>query len=109
MRDRARRFLVSSQADEGTWGDDGNAYETALACLGLQASGEDEGALGKAIASLLESQRDDGSWQSEQDIWRFHASADDVWRAFDTNRVVTTSLVRCALRQHARGVAGEFD
>lgn len=111
LRDRARRFLVSSQADDGTWGEDGNAYETALACLALQASGEDEdeGVLGRAIASLLDSQRDDGSWETDQDIWRFHASADDVWRAFDTNRVITTSLVRCVLRQHARGVAGEFD
>ena len=108
LRDRARQFLVSSQADDGTWGEHGDAYETALACLALQASGEAEGVVGKAIASLLESQRDDGSWQTDQDIWRFHASADDVWRAFDTNRVITTSLVRCALRQHSRSVAGEF-
>jgi hypothetical protein len=109
LRDRARTFLVSSQADDGSWGEHGDAYETALACLALQASGEAEGVLGKAIVSLLDSQRDDGSWETDHDIWRFHASADDVWRAFDSNRIVTTSLVRCVLLQYARGVAGEFE
>jgi hypothetical protein len=101
LRDRARQFLVSSQSDDGTWGAHGNAYETALACLALQAAGEAESVLSKSISSLLDSQLDDGSWKTDQDIWRFHSADDDIWRAFDANRVITTSLVRCALRQHS--------
>ena len=109
LRDRARQFLVSSQLDDGTWGESGNAYETALACLALQASGEAGSALSKSISSLLDSQLDDGSWKTDQDIWRFHSADDDIWGAFDANRVITTSLVRCALRQHSHDHASEND
>ena len=43
----------------------------------------------------------------DRKIWEFHATEDDVWQAFDSNRVITTSLVLCALRHVIKTMPAE--
>jgi hypothetical protein len=98
LRARGHHFLLSSQSNDGTWGDLGDPYETALACCALAACDETGASITEAASFFLNSQLNDGSWATDRKIWEFHATEDDVWQAFDSNRVITTSLVLCALR-----------
>jgi hypothetical protein len=107
LRARAHHFLLSSQSNDGTWGDLGDPYETALACCALAACDETSASITDAVSFFLKSQLDDGSWATDRKIWEFHATEDDVWQAFDSNRVITTSLVLCALRHVIKTMPAE--
>ena len=107
LRIRAHKFLLSSQGKDGTWGDRGDPYETALACCALAACDETGASITEAVLFFLKSQLDDGSWATGRKIWEFLQTEDDVWQAFDSNRVITTSLVLCALRQVMKAVPVE--
>jgi hypothetical protein len=102
---RALRFLMDSQNPDGSWGNPGNPYETALAlkALGSRTGMRETAAPG--LAFLVGTQRADGSWCYEDDVWEFQAGKADVWRSRDTNRVITTSLCVDALRSSRTGEA----
>ncbi|MDC0326045.1 hypothetical protein OAL64_00180 [bacterium] len=104
LRARAHNFLRASQSKDGTWGD---PYETALACGALAACDETGASITEAALFFLKSQLDDGSWATDRKIWEFCETEDDVWQAFDSNRVITTSLVLCALRQVMKSFPAE--
>lgn len=107
LRVRAHNFLLSSQSKDGTWGDLGDPYETALACCALAAGDETGASITEALLFFLKSQLDDGSWATGSKIWEFREAEDNVWQAFDSNRVITTSLVLCALQQVMKAIPAE--
>lgn len=98
--ERATRFLATTQNSDGSWGSPGNPYETALALNTLARCDETSGAFPEGISYLLGQQLPDGSWACEQAIWEFYRRQQPlvIWRAYDANRVVTTSLCASALR-----------
>jgi squalene-hopene/tetraprenyl-beta-curcumene cyclase len=77
---RAVRWLESHQNADGGWGEDCRSYDeeswigrgqstasqTAWALLALEAAGERSEAVERGIAWLVESQREDGSWDEPQ-------------------------------------------
>ena len=107
LRIRAHHFLLSSQSNDGTWGDLGDPYQTALACCALAACDETGTSITRAVSFFLKSQLNDGAWATDCKIWEFHATEDDVWQAFDSNRVITTSLVLCVLRHLMETIPAE--
>jgi hypothetical protein len=101
-RNRAVRFILDSQNRDGSWGQPGNVYETALA---LNSIGREEIRLPRLQAStrfLLERQDIDGSWFTSQPIWVFRRNDDPLidFVAYDSNRIVTTALSVRALKRH---------
>lgn len=103
---RAGRFLIRSQDRDGAWPGADTArdpYPTGLAMNALLELGDtDSEAYSRGIGWLLEQQHEDGSWRSEETIYR-HVVDDhtgETWIANDVTGVLTTSL---ALRViHAR-------
>jgi squalene-hopene/tetraprenyl-beta-curcumene cyclase len=78
---RAVRWLESHQNADGGWGEDLRSYkepqawvgrgvstasQTAWALLALLAAGEDSDAVRRGIAWLVQTQRDDGTWNEPQ-------------------------------------------
>jgi squalene-hopene/tetraprenyl-beta-curcumene cyclase len=77
---RAVRWLYDHQNADGGWGEDPRSYvdrawigrgestasQTAWALLALHAAGERSDAMGRGVAWLVETQRDDGSWDEPQ-------------------------------------------
>ena len=102
-RKKGIAFLQSSQKPDGSWG---GAYDTALALHALAACGVYDDAFGKGISWLALQQKPDGSWRDEEvPLWEYtykdHPKV--IWRAYDTNSVVTTALAVSALRSAQRG------
>lgn len=95
---RTVSFLVESQNSDGSWGNPGNPYETALALKVCSSRPDSPDAVGCGLAYLAETQQEDGSWRFDGDVWEFHASKEDVWRSQDTYGVITTSLCLDAFR-----------
>jgi hypothetical protein len=91
-------FLQTSQNSDGSWG---GVYDTSLALNALAACGVFDDAFRRGIAWLAGQQKPDGSWRDEDTpLWEYTYSDDPkvVWRAFDTDGIVTTSLAVAALR-----------
>jgi hypothetical protein len=95
---RAAGFLRNTQNSDGSWGDPGDPWETALALHAMASFGTDNRILTDGARYLMDSVTENGSWKSEKVIWRFYAANDDIWEARDSNAVVTTALVISALK-----------
>lgn len=95
--EKCLRFLTETQNADGSWGDIGNPYETALAvrAFASHTPGGDE--VSRGLDFLLAAQNDDGSWHSDNVIWEFRSDATDIWRSQDVHHVITTSLCVAAL------------
>jgi hypothetical protein len=98
-------FLRGSQHADGSWGDPGNVYDTALALNSLDVCGEREGdAFKKGVAYLRSAQSPDGSLRHSQVIWEFrYRDAPAVtWRAYDDQGLVATALALKVLAPAAK-------
>ena len=96
---RGTRFILDRQESNGSWGSPPDAYETALAANALARCGETGEPLRKATTYLADTMAADGSWQTSECIWRFHATDADVWEARDSHRILTSALCTLALRR----------
>jgi hypothetical protein len=90
-----RAQTASLQERSGSWFED--PIETSLALHVLSAGREaaivhQEPTIRRAILWLLEHQSSDGSWSSKKPVWEFPAAEQEVWRAFDSQRLIATSL-----------------
>jgi hypothetical protein len=100
-RSRGIAFFLESQNPDGSWGNSGGVYETALALNALAVCGIFNSVFWKGIAQLLQKQTYNGSWLDERVvIWEYLYSDNPpiVWRAYDTEGVVATALAVKALR-----------
>jgi len=102
---RALAFVAGSQNGDGSWGADGDPYETALAVSALAGRPAHAAAMRRGIDHLLATMAADGSWTSRACIWEFHAGEDDVWRAYDTHRAYVSARCTTALRRAAGQLA----
>ncbi|MEA3002711.1 MAG: squalene-hopene/tetraprenyl-beta-curcumene cyclase [Sphingomonadales bacterium] len=96
--ERAISFILESQNSDGSWGADGDPYETALAVAALAGHKAHAAATRRGVEHLLAAMAEDGSWTSSACIWEFHADARDVWRAYDTYRTFVSARCLIALR-----------
>ncbi|MGH7450943.1 MAG: hypothetical protein ACRENG_06345 [bacterium] len=93
------KFLQSSQNPDGSWGDRGNPYETALALKGLAFHVPINEQFLQGIEFIVNSQHADGSWPNDNVIWEFHQD-NQTWQGKDTHRAVTTSLCVSVLKHY---------
>jgi hypothetical protein len=97
-REKGIMFLHKSQQSDGSWG---GVYNSSLALNALASCGVFDEAFRKGLAWLDLQQKPDGSWRDETlSIWEYTLRDDPpiVWRAYDTDGVVTTALAIKALR-----------
>lgn len=100
-------FLHGHQNRDGSWGEPGNSYETALALKGLAAVGRFDDSYRRGINFLIASVDSTGGW-SDQNIvlWEYHDQNNDVWRAFDHHGTLVTSMALTALREWSKHLSG---
>ena len=100
IKEKSVTFLLSSQNNDGSWGNPGNAYETSLALKSLATLNISNDQFWKGIKFLLNSQNNNGSWQNSTIIWEyiFQQNPLVIWQAFDKNMVISTSLSIGALK-----------
>ncbi|MEO8482883.1 MAG: hypothetical protein ABI634_11775 [Acidobacteriota bacterium] len=96
---RAVKFILGTQNRDGSWGSDSDPYETALAITALSTVSPESEAIRRGVDHLLASAAGDGSWNSNRCVWEFHAEAEDVWRAHDTDHAFVTAVCAIALRR----------
>jgi hypothetical protein len=99
--EKCLRFLTTTQNTDGSWGDAGNPYETALAVKAFASHAPGAGEVSRGLDFLVAAQNDDGSWHSDNVIWESRSDAADIWRSRDVNHVIATSLCVAALRCRA--------
>jgi hypothetical protein len=95
---KALAYVVAAQNTDGSWGDDGDAHETAMAVTALAGRPEHAAAMRSGIEWLSRAMAPDGSWSSDASVWEFIAGEDEVWRAYDTHRTYVTARCLKALR-----------
>ena len=102
---RALSFIGGSQNADGSWGADGDPYETALAVTATASHPAYAAATQRGVEHLLTSMTADGSWTSQACIWEFHADERDVWRAYDVHGTFVSARCSSALRRAAGQLA----
>jgi len=92
-------FILRTQNQDGSWGSPADSHETALALNALASCNRLGEAYQKGLLFLLNNQMKDGSWQTYGIIWEYVWRDDPkvVWKAHDSNRIITTSLAVKAL------------
>ena len=105
VRARALAYVAGSQNADGSWGADGDPYDTALAVAALAGHAEYEAATRSGVEHLLATMAAAGSWNSRSSIWEFHFDDNDVWRAYDTHRAYVSARCTTALQRAAGELA----
>lgn len=103
--ERALSSIVEYQNADGSWGADGNSYETALAVAALAGHQAHMATTRRGVEHLLSTMAGDGSWTSRACVWEFHAEEGDVWRAYDTHGAFVSARCMIALRRTAGQLA----
>ncbi len=96
--DKGMSFLVKSQNKNGSWGENGDVYCTAMAIKAMCTNKNNITERNNTINYLLNTQHQNGSWKTTEKIWQFHDQEGDLWSAFDTNDVITTAVCVEALK-----------
>jgi len=96
--DKGMNYVSGMQNANGAWGDNNDVYLSAMALKTLCLNKKSSEQIKKGVDFLLSKIESDGSWLSNQIIWEFYDQDGDVWRAFDENRVITTSVCVEALK-----------
>ncbi|MDA9120745.1 hypothetical protein N9J52_01775 [Flavobacteriales bacterium] len=91
--------IIQTQKSDGSFGSSNDPLATAFALRSLQIAGYYGEPLHKGIRFLLKKQKLSGCWMSNSEIWKFHHDDEDVWTAFDTNHILTTSMCLSVLRE----------
>jgi hypothetical protein len=91
-------FLRASQNADGSWGEPGDPYETALATSSLAACAIFDEPFDRGIAYLLHTVGEDGSWSSAKYIWEFHDPG-GVFKGQDIHRSLVTALCTVPLKR----------
>lgn len=73
--EKCLRFLTETQNTDGSWGDIGNPYETALTVRAFASHAPGAGEVSRGLDFLVAAQNDDGSWHGDKVIWDSH----EVW------------------------------
>jgi hypothetical protein len=102
---RAIAYIADSQNADGSWGADGDPYETALATTALARHPAQAAAMRRGVEHLLSTMSGNGSWASSACVWTFQAEGGDVWRAYDTHRTFVSARCMIALRRAAGQLA----
>lgn len=103
--DKGLKFILSTQNPDGSWGEPGNPYDTALAIKTLSRCHQPENpVIQKGIAFLLQTQTKDGFWEHSQPIWKYIVTQKPfvIWSIYDNNHVLTTALVVQALGNYQK-------
>jgi hypothetical protein len=104
---RALAYIASTQNDDGSWGEDGDPHETALAVGALAGRPAYAAATERGVRHLLATSSEAGAWSSGACVWEFVADEHDVWRAYDAHGAYVTARCVAALRR-AAGVLAPF-
>ncbi|MFH1236194.1 MAG: prenyltransferase/squalene oxidase repeat-containing protein [Parcubacteria group bacterium] len=101
---RVVAHIHEKQNSNGSCGASSNAYDTALALNALNAVSIWDEAYRRGVSYLVGEQRSDGSWRSNEVIWRYVAEdrPKRVWEAYDNYGVITTSLAVQAIRAYLK-------
>jgi hypothetical protein len=91
--------IIDSQNADGSWGLNGDPYETALAVAALAGHQPHTAATQRGVEYLLSMSAVDGSWASGACVWESHWNEHDIWRGYDTHRAFTTARCLIALRR----------
>ncbi len=99
--ERALGFVAGTQNADGSWGEDGDPHETALAISTLAGSAAHADAMWRGVDHLLGAMAADGSWSSSACTWEFH-EAGNVQRAYDRHGTYVSARCMTALRRANR-------
>ena len=105
--DRAVQYIAKTQNTDGSWGEPGNSWDTALAINALICAGYKGGALDRGVQYLLAVQHDDGMWHTDSVIWVYpfdFRGNRGTWLSYDSSGVLTTSLVVIAFDELKRRI-----
>lgn len=94
---QAQTFLVQSKGTIGGWSAKEDPLTAAWAMGGLAKTGTPP--LKSDISELIRSQKPNGSWKSDQVIWQFTDDKEDIWKAYDNNRVIATASCLSTLKE----------
>jgi hypothetical protein len=103
--ERALSFIAGSQNADGSWGADGDPYETALAVAALAGGKARAAVTQRGVEHLLATMAADGSWTSRTCVWEFHFDERTVWRSYDAHGAYVTARCLTALRRAAGQLA----
>ena len=98
-KQKAINGIIQTQKTDGSFGSSNDPLATAFALRSLQIAGYNGEPLQQGIRFLLKSQKFNGCWMSNSEIWKFHHDDGDVWTAFDTNHILTTSMCLSVIRE----------
>lgn len=100
-------FLQSHQNSDGSWGEPGNNYETALALKGLAAAGRFDESYRRGVEFLIARVDSGGGWSDQSLVlWEYHDQNNDVWQAFDHHGTLVTSMALTAIREWSKYLSG---
>jgi 1,4-dihydroxy-2-naphthoate octaprenyltransferase len=103
--ERALSFIVGSQNADGSWGAEGDPYETALAVAAFAGHPAHAATTRRGVEHLLSTMAGDGSWMSGACVWEAYWNEHDIWRGYDSHRAFVSARCMIALRRAAGQLA----
>jgi hypothetical protein len=95
---RAQTFILQSRGKPAGWSSKKDPLTAAWAMASLFKTGIPP--LKTDVSDLIRSQKSNGCWKSDQVIWRFNDDKQDVWSAYDNNRIIATANCLVILKEY---------